>query len=353
MTNLKQIVEQFDIAANVTDIAPLGNGLINDTYLVSTEGNADDYVLQRVNAAVFPNVEGMQQNIKYVTEHISAKLKAKGVNDISRRVLRFIELKNSDKTFLFDGKDYWRISVFIKGTKTLEAVNPDTARSAGKAFGEFEAMLVDLKAPIIDIIPDFHNMEFRLQQLHEAVAADPKGRVAEVRELLDKFESRAEEMTLAERLGREGKLPKRICHCDTKVNNMLVDAETDEVLCVIDLDTTMYSYVFSDYGDFLRTGACTTAEDEPDASKVGFNVENYKAFTEGYLSTAGEFLTEIERDNLPYAVRLFPFMQGVRFLADYINGDTYFKIKYPEHNLVRAKAQWAMLTAVDNYFKNN
>jgi tRNA A-37 threonylcarbamoyl transferase component Bud32 len=353
MTNLKQIVEQFDIAANVTDIAPLGNGLINDTYLVSTEGNADDYVLQRVNAAVFPNVEGMQQNIKYVTEHISAKLKAKGVNDISRRVLRFIELKNSDKTFLFDGKDYWRISVFIKGTKTLEAVNPDTARSAGKAFGEFEAMLVDLKAPIIDIIPDFHNMEFRLQQLHEAVAADPKGRVAEVRELLDKFESRAEEMTLAERLGREGKLPKRICHCDTKVNNMLVDAETDEVLCVIDLDTTMYSYVFSDYGDFLRTGACTTAEDEPDASKVGFNVENYKAFTEGYLSTAGEFLTEIERDNLPYAVRLFPFMQGVRFLADYINGDTYFKIKYPEHTRVRAKAQWAMLTAVDNYFKNN
>jgi Ser/Thr protein kinase RdoA (MazF antagonist) len=196
-------------------------------------------------------------------------------------------------------------------------------------------------------------MEFRLNQLHDAVAADPKGRVAEVRELLDKFESRAEEMTLAERLGREGKLPKRICHCDTKVNNMLVDAETNEVLCVIDLDTTMYSYVFSDYGDFLRTGACTTAEDEPDTSKIGFNVENYKAFTEGYLSTAGEFLTDIERDNLPYAVRLFPYMQGVRFLADYINGDTYFKIKYADHNLVRAKAQWAMLMAVDDYFAKN
>ncbi len=352
MANLKEIVEQFNITANVTDIAPLGNGLINDTYLVKTDGD-ENYVLQRVNAAVFPDVEGMQRNIKYVTEHISAKLKAKGVTDINRRVLRFLPLKNSEKTFFFDGNDYWRISVFIKGTKTLEAVNPDTARSAGKAFGEFEAMLVDLKAEIVDIIPDFHNMEFRLKQLHDAVAADPKGRVAEVRELLDKFESRAEEMTLAERLGREGKLPKRICHCDTKVNNMLVDAETNEVLCVIDLDTTMYSYVFSDYGDFLRTGACTTAEDEPDTSKIGFNVENYKAFTEGYLSTAGEFLTDIERDNLPYAVRLFPYMQGVRFLADYINGDTYFKIKYADHNLVRAKAQWAMLMAVDDYFAKN
>jgi hypothetical protein len=353
MTDLKKIVEQFAISAALKDIAPLGNGLINDTYLVKTEGNADDYVLQRVNASVFPDVAGMQRNIKYVTEHIAAKLKAKGVKDIERRVLRFIPLKDSEQTYYFDGTDYWRISVFIKGTKTLEAVNPDTARSAGKAFGEFEAMLVDLKAEIVDIIPDFHNMEFRLQQLHEAVAADPKGRVAEVRELLDKFESRAEEMTMAERLGREGKLPKRICHCDTKVNNMLVDAETNEVLCVIDLDTTMFSYVFSDYGDFLRTGACTTAEDEPDTSKIGFNVENYKAFTEGYLSTAGEFLTDIERDNLPYAVRLFPYMQGVRFLADYINGDTYFKIKYPEHNLVRAKAQWAMLKAVDEYFEKN
>lgn len=346
MKKYSSILSNFAIDGSIAEVKPLGNGLINDTFLVVTEGENPDYVLQRINNAIFQDVEGMQRNIEAVTGHLRMKLAAKGVNDIDRRVLRFVPDKTTGKTFYFDGSDYWRVSVFIPRTVTVQEVNADTARSAGRAFGDFEAMLADLQAPMIETIPDFHNMELRLRQLRDAVAADPVGRLAAVSDLVEVIEARADEMTAAERLGREGKLQKRLCHCDTKVNNMLLDAATGEVLCVIDLDTVMPSFVFSDYGDFLRTGACTTAEDEPDTSKIDFDMDIYNAFTEGYLSAA-TFLTPQERRMLPYAARLFPYMQAVRFLADYINGDTYYKTAYADHNLVRTRAQLALLAAID------
>ncbi len=346
MKKYSSILSYFAIDGSIAEVKPLGNGLINDTFLVVTEGDKPDYVLQRINNAIFQDVEGMQRNIEAVTGHLRKKLAAKGVDDIDRRVLRFVPDKTTGKTFYFDGSDYWRVSVFIPRTVTVQEVNADTARSAGRAFGDFEAMLADLQAPMIETIPDFHNMELRLRQLRDAVAADPVGRLAAVSDLVEAIEARADEMTAAERLGREGKLHKRLCHCDTKVNNMLLDAATGEVLCVIDLDTVMPSFVFSDYGDFLRTGACTTAEDEPDTSKIDFDMDIYNAFTEGYLSAA-TFLTPQERRMLPYAARLFPYMQAVRFLADYINGDTYYKTAYPDHNLVRTRAQLALFAAID------
>ena len=172
------------------------------------------------------------------------------------------------------------------------------------------------------------------------------GRLEKAQGLVDELLVRADEMCKAERLYREGKLPKRVCHCDTKVNNMMFD-EDGKVLCVIDLDTVMPSFVFSDYGDFLRTGANTGDEDDKDLDRVNFNMEIFKAFTKGYLKGAKSFLTPIEIENLPYAAALFPYMQCVRFLADYINGDTYYKIKYPEHNLVRTKAQFKLLQSVE------
>lgn len=236
--------------------------------------------------------------------------------------------------------------VFIPRAHTLEAVNPESSRFAGEAFGRFQASLVDIPDTLKESIPDFHNMEFRLKQLHDAVAADPVGRVKEVQPLLDELESRAEEMCKAERLHREGKLPKRICHCDTKVNNMMFD-EDGRILCVIDLDTVMPSFIFSDYGDFLRTGANTGAEDDKDLNRVEFNMDIFRAFTEGYLSSARGFLTPLEIENLPYAAALFPYMQAVRFLTDYINGDTYYKIQYPDHNLVRTRAQFKLLQSVE------
>jgi Ser/Thr protein kinase RdoA (MazF antagonist) len=197
-----------------------------------------------------------------------------------------------------------------------------------------------------ETIPDFHNMEFRMKQLHEAIAADAAGRLKEVTYFIDEIEKRETYMCQAERLHREGKLPKRICHCDTKVNNMMFD-ENGEVLCVIDLDTVMPSFIFSDYGDFLRTAANTGAEDDKDLSNVGFNMEIFQAFTRGYLESASTFLTPLEKDLLPYAVALFPYMQCVRFLTDYLNGDKYYKIKYPDHNLVRTKAQFKLLESVE------
>ena len=320
----------------------MGNGLINDTYLVVTEGDdTPDYVLQRINNAIFQDVDLLQHNIEVVTAHIRRKLEAAGTDDIDRKVLHFVNTHDG-KTYYRDEADrYWRVSVFIPDSVTREAVTPESAYDCGKTFGNFEKMLVDVPEQLGEPIPDFHNMELRMCQLRDAVRNDAAGRLDEVRDIIKELEHDADEMCQAERLYREGRLPKRICHCDTKVNNMLFDQD-GQVLCVIDLDTVMPSFIFSDYGVFLRTGANFTAEDDPDVTKVGFNEAIFKSFTRGYLESAREFLTPIEIEMLPYAVSLFPFMQCMRFLADYINGDTYYKIKYPTHNLDRTRNQLAL-----------
>lgn len=346
MDKLTEIVSAFDIKGNVTTIKPLGNGLINDTYKVTTQGDSPDYVLQRINNAIFTDVKLLQDNIVAVTRHIRAKLEAAGESDIDRKVLTFITLKNSTQTWFLDGEGkYWRISVFIPDAFTYETVNPEYSRFAGEAFGNFEAMLADIPDTLGETIPDFHNMELRARQLEEAVAADKAGRLAsdggELHEILADMNRYMQEMCKAERLHREGRLPKRICHCDTKVNNMMFDSD-GRVLCVIDLDTVMPSYVFSDFGDFLRTAANTVAEDSPDTASVAFRMDIFKAFSQGYIAGTKSFLTPLEKENLPYAACLFPFMQAVRFFADYIGGDTYYKTAYPEHNLVRTRNQMAL-----------
>ena len=263
------------------------------------------------------------------------------------KVLSFIPA-DTGKTYWYDGENYWRIMTFIPNAKTYEMVDAEYSYYAGVAFGNFQAMLADIPDELGETIPDFHNMEFRLKQLRDAVAADAVGRVKEVQYYLDEIEKRAEEMCKGERLHREGKLPKRVCHCDTKVNNMMFDEE-GKVLCVIDLDTVMPNFIFSDFGDFLRSAANTGAEDDENLDNVNFNMEIFKAFAKGYLESAKVFLLPIEVENLPYAAALFPYMQCVRFLADYINGDTYYKIKYPEHNLVRTKAQFKLLQSVEEH----
>nr|AHF25438.1 phosphotransferase enzyme family protein [uncultured bacterium Contig39] len=340
--DLRQIVGHFAVRGGVTGIRPLGNGLINDTFLVETDG-PDNYVLQRINQSIFRDVDLLQHNIDCVTRHIREKLVSAGESDIERKVLRFLPERATGKSYWTDGKQWWRVSVFIRDALTFEAVTPEYSRYAGLAFGRFEALLADLPDTLGETIPDFHNMELRARQLREAVAADAAGRMAdpEVRSLVSEIRALEQEMCKAERMYREGVLPKRICHCDTKVNNMLFDRDGN-VLCVIDLDTVMPSFVFSDFGDFLRTAANTGAEDDPDLDKVSFNMEIFKAFAGGYLASAGAFLTPVERENLPFAATLFPYMQAVRFLTDYLGGDTYYKIQYPEHNLVRTRAQWKL-----------
>ena len=340
---LQNVISQFPPIKGVKQIQPIQSGLINRTYRIVTD-EADDYILQRINHQVFTDVELLQHNIECVTSHIRAKLIARGETDVERKVLRFLATSDG-KTYHFDGTHYWRVSVYIRGSYTQTEVTPDSAYLVGLKFGEFESTLADLPEKLEETIPDFHNMEYRMAQLREAVQADKAGRRKKVQALIDEIERDANEMCLAERLYREGKLPKRICHCDTKVGNMLFDAE-GRVLCIIDLDTVMPSFVFSDFGDFLRTAACTAPEDEPDVTKVHFNMEIFRAFAKGYLESAVSFLTPIEIEMLPYAVRLFPYMQAVRFLTDYLNGDTYYHTQYAEHNYVRTLAQYKLYQEV-------
>ena len=343
--NLEQIVAQFNIQGNVLEVKPLGNGLINTTYQVVTEGDAPNYVLQHINNSIFPDVEMLMKNIVAVTSHIRQKYEAAGVDDIDRKVLNFVPAKDG-KYYYYDGEKYWRVMVYIPDTVSQTAVTPESSYIVGETFGNFQAMLADIPVELGETIKDFHNMEFRLWQLREAVKENKAGRMAEVQWLVDELEKRAEEICKGERLYREGKLAKRICHCDTKVDNILFDKD-GSVLCVIDLDTVMPNFIFSDFGDFLRSAANTGLEDDKNLDNVNFNMEIFKAFTKGYLKSARVFLTPLEIENLPYAAALFPYMQTVRFLADYINGDTYYKTQYADHNLVRSKAQFKLLQSVE------
>ena len=340
MYSLNQIIEKFPEIKNVESVKPLTAGLINQTYLVTTQDGTPNFILQCINHNIFKNVDLLQNNIECVTSHIRKKLEAAGEKDLDRKVLRFAVADNG-KTYYFDGEKYWRACVFVEGSLTLDAVTPESSYLVGLKFGEFEAMLADLPCQLEETIPDFHNMEFRLKQLDEAVEADAAGRMEKVRDLVAEIRKDAYDMCCAERYYREGKLPKRICHCDTKVSNMLFDKEGN-VLCIIDLDTVMSSFVFSDFGDFLRSAANTGQEDDENLDNVKFNFEIFKSFAKGYIESAKCFLTPLEIELLPYAVTLFPYMQAVRFLTDYINGDTYYQIKYPEHNYVRTLAQYKL-----------
>lgn len=340
MNSLNQIIEKFPEIKNVESVKPLTAGLINQTYLVTTQGGTPNFILQCINHNIFKNVDLLQNNIECVTSHIRKKLEAAGEKDLDRKVLRFAVADNG-KTYYFDGEKYWRACVFVEGSLTLDAVTPESSYLVGLKFGEFEAMLADIPCQLEETIPDFHNMEFRLKQLDEAVEADAAGRMEKVRDLVAEIRKDAYDMCCAERYYREGKLPKRICHCDTKVSNMLFDKDGN-VLCIIDLDTVMSSFVFSDFGDFLRSAANTGQEDDENLDNVKFNFEIFKSFAKGYIESAKCFLTPLEIELLPYAVTLFPYMQAVRFLTDYINGDTYYQIKYPEHNYVRTLAQYKL-----------
>lgn len=344
MDRLVEVVSHFDIDGEAVAVEPLGQGLINDTFKVFIRGKSSpQYVLQRINNAVFTDVDMLQDNIEKVTAHIRAKLLAKNEPDMERKVLHFLPAAGG-KTYYFDGEKYWRLMVNVHDSVTYQTVNPHYAYVAGRSFGDFQSMLADIKEPLGEVIPNFHNVEFRLQQLRQSVACNVAGRAGEVKFYVDEIEKHAEAMCLAERLYGQGKLPKRICHCDTKVNNMLFDADGN-VLCIIDLDMVMPSFVFSDFGDFLRTAANTGAEDDANLENIDFDMSIFEAFTRGYLERTRSFLLPVERENLPYAALLFPYMQAVRFLTDYINGDTYYKIQYPGHNLVRTKAQWRLFEA--------
>jgi len=340
---IQEVLNHFAISNETEAPKPLKIGFINDSFIVRAKHAGEkSYFLQRINHHIFQNVEGLQTNIMKVTEHIRRKLLAAGETNIESRVLELVPTQDGKLYYKSIEGDYWRVYVLIENATSQEKVTPASAELTGEAFGRFQCQLADLPFDeLCESIPNFHNIEFRLHQLDEALEADPKGRKAACADIIAEIDRRREDMCLAERLFREGKLGKHINHCDTKVNNVLFD-QAGKPICIVDLDTVMPGFVLSDFGDFMRTAANTGAEDDPNLENIHVDLEVFEAYTRGYLKEA-TFLTETEKELLPYGCRLLSYMQAVRFFTDWINGDTYYKIAYPEHNLVRTRAQLRLL----------
>ncbi len=345
---IRNLLASFHMPIEATGWKPFGHGHINDTYLVTTPGVVPNFILQRKNHLIFKNVPGMMRNIVLATNHIRKKLLAAGEPEIDRKVMNYIP-DAADNYFVRDEEgNYWTLFQFVKDSHGIEEVtHPEQAYSAGKAFGHFQMQLSDLPGSLlIETIPNFHNGKFRLKQFADSIEANEAGRVAEMKQVIDKLLSRADEMTRLQEWLDKGEIPLRITHNDTKINNVLFDKDNN-ILCIIDLDTVMPGTALFDFGDAIRTLGNTSTEDEPDLSKIGFNRIYYQAFAEGYLSESKKFLTPLERENLAFSCQYMVWEQSIRFLTDYLNGDTYYKIAYPEHNKVRTLAQVRYLEVMD------
>jgi hypothetical protein len=345
--DFNDIISKFKINGKITSVRPFGSGHINDSFKVVTDTNYN-YLLQRINHFVFKDVHGLMDNIANVTRHLKEKLANIPGSDPEKEVLTLVENNNNGYYIEDDNGSYWRIFYFLNNTKSYDQVVTETqAFEGGKAFGRFQALLSDMDPDlIVDTIPNFHNIEHRLSNLDKAIAADTANRVGLVGDDIEFINRRRESMGRILLLGRAGILPKRIIHNDTKFNNVLLD-ENDHAQCVIDLDTVMPGYVAYDFGDAVRTIINTAPEDEPDLGRIKLNIPLFTAYVNGYLQQTANFLTDPEVNSLTDGTLLLPYMQGVRFLTDYLDGDKYFKIHSPGHNLQRTKAQFRLVNKLE------
>ena len=335
--DLNEIMRQFR-----TEFAgeTYGNGHINDTYYVKNS----EYILQKINTKIFLNPDELMDNIVNVTEFLREKIKAAGGNP-DRETLTVIKTVDGKNFYRDTDGSCYRAYVFINDTQTIE--NDKTVEdmyNAGKGFGKFMGMLSEFPVnELYETIVDFHNTPKRVEALKRAVAEDKAGRVASVQAEIEFALRNAEFADVVVNGIADGSIPLRVTHNDTKINNILFDAETKEAIAVIDLDTVMPGSMLYDFGDALRIGASTGAEDETDLSKVNFDLEIFKRFTEGYLEAGGEMLVEREIELLGFSAKLLTYECGIRFLTDYLNGDTYFKIHREHHNLDRARNQFRLV----------
>jgi hypothetical protein len=340
------IPDAYELASAPVEVVRWGEGHIHDTYLIRTEDHQPDYILQKINGNVFRNIPGMMQNIEAICRHLRGKLSGMPGHNPDREALTLVPTRQGKAWHVDEEGNSWRIYTFIPDTITYQKMtDPGLASEAGRIIGKFQAMLADLKEPLIDTIPDFHNISFRISQYFQAKGNDPQKRVPAIPGEIRFAEERFSAMRAYFENLKENAVV-RATHNDTKVNNILFD-RNDKALCLIDLDTVMPGYVHFDYGDALRTMANTALEDETDLETVHFNVPVYEAFTRGYLQAAGSFLSPQENDLLPFAPIYLTFMIGLRFLTDYLNGDVYFRIHYPEHNLVRARVQFKLVAEME------
>ncbi len=346
---VKEAAAAYDFGGEIVSIEPYGGGHINDTFLVVTD-RGEEWVLQRINGYVFPNPEQIMENIIGVTNFIAKKLIRAG-EDPDRGTLTVKETKTGRFHYVDRDGNFWRVTKNIPNTTAYEfADSVERLYESGAAFGRFQKMLADYPADTLyETIPHFHDTPARFEQLMTAVREDRAGRLGEVGAEIAFAKAREADCGALTELLQKGELPLKVTHNDTKMSNVLLDNETGKAVCVIDLDTVMPGLAAFDFGDSIRAGATTAAEDEADLEKVHFSLPFYKAYAEGFLGEAGASLTEREIKTLPIGAKLMTLEVGMRFLADYLNGDVYFKTDYPEHNLVRARNQFKLVSEMEQH----
>ena len=348
--DLMQISGQFSVSGDCLEVKPFGNGHINDTYAVTcaSEGGVRRYILQKLNSRVFPHPTALMNNFAAVTAYLRPIIKKEG-GDPDRECLKVIPTVQGAAYYVDGEGEVWRMTQLIENTDAyLVAESSAMFEDAGRAFGLFIKRLEGFDAAsLIEVIPDFHNTVKRYENLEKAVAADKAGRASGAKDLIDFARARKDKTGVIVSALKEGSIPLRVTHNDTKLNNVLIDTATQKAICVIDLDTVMPGSLLYDFGDAIRVGCSTAEEDEKDLSKVNFDRENFVAFTRGFMRGLGDNLTINEEKLLPTGAILMTFECGMRFLTDYLEGDVYFKTAYPEHNLVRCRTQFKLVEEME------
>ena len=349
MNDLKNIISHFATEGEVCSVAPLGEGFINDTFIVRTGEGTPDYILQRKNKSIFPDVESMMDNIAKVTAHLRQKVEAEG-GDPAREVLAVVPTRDGKLCFCDQAGEYWAMCVYIADTLAYsKADTPELARMGGVGIGRFQSQLADFHSPLAETIKGFHDIRHRFEQWDETLKLDRAGRVSAVASEISWIESRRAKMLEFRKLVDDGTIPLRVTHNDTKISNILFD-RSGRVLCVIDLDTVMTAPALNDFGDAIRSYANTGAEDDRDLSRVGVSMPMFEAYADGYLSEQARTLTQSEIDYLAFSALYITYEQVLRFLMDYIDGDHYYKTAYADHNLVRARAQYRLLESMEENY---
>jgi hypothetical protein len=348
---LQEISKKFQIYGEILHAETLKIGHINETYTATYDqgGTRVRYIHQKLNQTVFRNPAGVMKNVMRVTTHIRKKQEARNVRDVTRRSLIVIPTRDG-KSFYQNGEsEVWRTFVFVEGVETYEAVqSPEQAYQAGRAFGEFQHLLVDLPGErLFEAIPDFHNTRKRFTALQQAVQRDRFNRAKEARREIEFALQHEKIVDVILDAMRKRKIPERVTHNDTKFNNVMLDVLTGEAMCIVDLDTVMPGCALYDFGDMVRTTTSPTLEDELDLSKVKMQMPMFKKLAQGYLSTAGQFLTKSEKSFIAFSGKLITFEIGIRFLTDFLSGDTYFRIHRPAHNLDRCRTQFKLVESIE------
>ena len=348
---IENAIAQFAIEGTLKEKRPYGNGHINDTFLLTYEtpsGRETHYILQRMNNSIFKNPQQLMENMVHVTEYLRKIIAANG-GDPERETLNAVKTRNGG-CYYEDGSDnFWRVLLFIENTLCLEQVeSKKDFYDSAVAFGNFQRLLSDFPAHTLhETIPNFHNTPSRFLDFKAAVERDKLGRAKQAEAEISFALEREKDTDVLTKLLKEGKLPLRVTHNDTKLNNILFDADTKKALCVIDLDTVMPGLSHYDFGDSIRFGASTGAEDEKDLSKIELDLSLFEAFTMGYLEGCAGSLTDLEIEMLPMGAKLMTYECGIRFLADFLDGDVYFKIHRDGHNLDRARTQFKLVADME------